>query len=355
MFKLWLHKNFQSIEQQEQSSEEEQITSQQKWSRLYQLFPSVKAEDNTVEEKVEKKSGIIHYLMNVPTLPHFNEDPDDLYQQYKDRIMFLPVGETGWERVKNLWKGLLNGTAPEHEYVMETVCIGGTVGALWGVIFKSRGTKQRLVNQFNDMAFEGEYHARKKMVNLMYLEASKNAWQLAWRFAAFPFVLSCLVFTSFAYRDYVNPLDFAACGFVTGALWKFKLGPRASLVGGVTSSIIALLGGCMMWTTFKLSGTTVQEWRYWKGCSIASQIKRKKAREDAIVRDRLHDTDIDKSFDQFTDAQETKKVQMIESHKQEKKKSESSSSPIEDIKKTTDYLDVKNSVKSVLNEESKSK
>ena len=60
-------------------------------------------------------------------------------------------------------------------------------------------------------------------------------------------------------RNYINPLDHAASGFILGAAYRIIGGPKAMLGAGILGGAMGLLDGASTWSIYKLSGETISE------------------------------------------------------------------------------------------------
>lgn len=89
----------------------------------------------------------------------------------------------------------------------------------------------------------------------------KKGYLRAKAFFFFPTFFTALALTSVSYRNYVQPLDFAAAGALSGAIWKTMLGPKAQAAAALGGGFFGLILGSFTWLGFKIRGLTVPEYR----------------------------------------------------------------------------------------------
>ena len=60
----------------------------------------------------------------------------------------------------------------------------------------------------------------------------------------------------------MNPLDHMLAGAVMGAVYRFNMGPKGMVGGGVLGSMLGLQGGLLFWLLQYATGESVEErWR----------------------------------------------------------------------------------------------
>lgn len=78
------------------------------------------------------------------------------------------------------------------------------------------------------------------------------------------------------YREKSSIYEYLAAGTLSGALYKFNMGLRGMAAGGIIGGFLGGLGGAASLLIMALSGTSMQEVRYW-------QYKWRTNRDDAIA------------------------------------------------------------------------
>lgn len=61
------------------------------------------------------------------------------------------------------------------------------------------------------------------------------------------------------FRDKSGVLEYTVGGMVSGAIYKFSLGPKGMVSGGFFGGLIGTFGGSMLYIISKLSGVTMNE------------------------------------------------------------------------------------------------
>jgi len=234
---------------------------------------------NFYQDFINRKKGSPSFSLSIFPKVHAisHQRMKEMMEEYKDYIEYKPQDDpcntmTGIERTKKMWKDIVLGTAWEFQYIEGLMLTGAVVGFAYGLYFDSRAIVQEGTKRFNEMAFEGEFHARRKLIDYTMLQSVLNGFRGAWRIAIFPGYLACTTLSSMAYRNDIYPLDFSAATAAAAAFYKFPLGPRASLTAAGVMSIVGLMAGFALKGIFWLGDTSVSEFRYWNSIqSIRSQ------------------------------------------------------------------------------------
>ncbi|KAI1289720.1 Uncharacterized protein HDE_08084 [Halotydeus destructor] len=235
------------------------------------LISELAASESKSNDVNQEADNVVPILRTFPFLPRVHASSPkmgELYDKYKDQFILEKEGETGAKRVKDCWKNMLDGNS-ELNLIVETGGLGACLGFMYGATIQSRGAVADFIRRHNEMTFEGDYFARRKLHDFVFRNACTNGAKTCWRAGIFPAMFASGVVTSFAYRNYVNPLDFAAIGGAIGAIWKFKLGPRGMLTGACVSAFFGLFAGVLTAGSFWITGTSVAEYRYWKSMRMA--------------------------------------------------------------------------------------
>lgn len=56
--------------------------------------------------------------------------------------------------------------------------------------------------------------------------------------------------------------EYSAGGFLAGAMYKFPMGPKAMVAGGLGGAVLGTAAGAISVGVMKLTGTTTEELRY---------------------------------------------------------------------------------------------
>lgn len=154
---------------------------------------------------------------------------------------------------------------------------------------KARIEYQNFIDNNQATKFSSTFEAKKKLQDRVTLGFAKGAFQWGWRLGLFTgsfmweennsefklniesrfynyfFPISRLMTTSIAtYRGKSSLLEYTTAGFLTGACYKLSLGPRAMLVAGAVGGLFGTTAGAMSLGILKLTGTTMEEVRFWQ-------------------------------------------------------------------------------------------
>ncbi|KAH9395741.1 Complex I assembly factor timmdc1, mitochondrial [Tyrophagus putrescentiae] len=183
-----------------------------------------------------------------------------------ERVKTIPVdpNETGWDRLKNAYLCYINGDdAVEYRIVANTVAMSSVMGFLVGGYSFSTTKLQNYARQYNANVFHGQYRANRHLADTMHVEFFRGGIKMGVRMAIFTGLFMAPLVTSITYRNDVHYLDCALTGAFTGAMYRAKMGPRASLVTAVVGSLFGFTFAGLMRLALKISGTSIHEMRHY--------------------------------------------------------------------------------------------
>lgn len=189
-----------------------------------------------------------------------------LKEKFAEYADYLPPTDehlSGKERLLTCLSDMVQVNSWEGNIVQNTAISTFIFGFAVGSFVRSRERIHHFQKKFDHMQFEGQYEASRKLADVTMLANLKSGGSLAFRFAMIPTICSAAYCCSLAYRNYVNPLDFAWITGTTAAIYKINNGPRAMASAAIFGSAFGLIGGCALWSAFKLNGKTVVEFRHW--------------------------------------------------------------------------------------------
>jgi len=180
---------------------------------------------------------------------------EEYNQMYSDRSSL-----TASQRLSLMWRFDEYGeVSPELSSVIASVKLATLIGAGYGMYTESRRITKKFLDTHKHEMFK---HPREAVASLQdqallaYFKGGSR-WGLKLFILSFSYVsvaqsMACI-------RNYINPLDHALAGAVMGAIFKFNMGPKGMLSGGVVGSLLGLNGGLMTWLLQYASGETVEE------------------------------------------------------------------------------------------------
>lgn len=102
-------------------------------------------------------------------------DIKEMYEEYKDMIGPESIEEdenmTGWDRLKLMWMGSLYATSSEIEMVGNVFLGSIMVGFFWGATVGNVDDIRKFKKRHNEMVFEGEYLAKRKLIDTVMVSA----------------------------------------------------------------------------------------------------------------------------------------------------------------------------------------
>ncbi|XP_037784850.1 RPII140-upstream gene protein-like isoform X1 [Penaeus monodon] len=177
----------------------------------------------------------------------------------------VPTDETGWDRLRLMFTYDEYGEmSPELSMVVQGALMGTFTGTIIGGTIHSRDNYMRFIEKNQATAFQNHFEAKKQLQDKVTLGFARGAWMWGWRLGLFcgSFTLCTTVIS--VYRGKSSVLEYAAAGGITGALYKFKQGPRATIAGGIIGSALGSIAGCVSVGLMYLTGTSMEDVRYWQ-------------------------------------------------------------------------------------------
>ena len=188
---------------------------------------------------------------------------DTKIKEYSDVFRMEEEIETPMERLKDCLKRILIGASWETELVQGTFIASTSIGFIIGSLVREKGRVEAFGKKFNNLQFEGEFKTSRKLADVILTSTLKRVSSIAVKFAFLPTVTVAGFTCSLAYRNYVNPLDFAVLVGLASVVYKIHLGGKAMLSAFTVGSALGLVIGCIAWSIFKFSRMTVAEYRFW--------------------------------------------------------------------------------------------
>ncbi|KAK5644505.1 hypothetical protein RI129_005805 [Pyrocoelia pectoralis] len=182
----------------------------------------------------------------------------------KEADLTVVENETGWERLNYLFrKDEFGRLTPELQSMISVSCTSCLIGMLYGGMTHTRETYIDFIKNNQATTFTSHLEAKKKLQDRMTLSFAKGAFKWGWRLTFFSttyIIVSTLYST---YRGKNGILEHTLAGTVAGSLYKFKLGPTATVVGGIVGGFLGSGAGIVTSYLLRLTGMTMQEVRYW--------------------------------------------------------------------------------------------
>ncbi|XP_046614655.1 RPII140-upstream gene protein isoform X1 [Neodiprion virginianus] len=251
----------------------------------------------------------IPYLIGIH-LPFWQYDiPDKTVQTAKSFNSDAKENETGWDRLRNMYSlDEYGNRSPEMHFAVQATFFGTFVGLVYGGSLNSRMAYINFMERNQATAFTNIFEAKRKLQDTVTISFAKGAYHWAWRIAFFTGSYVLLTTSIAVYRGKSSFLEYVTAGTITGAMYKTMLGPRAMLVGGAVGGVFGGVAGALSLALLKISGTTMEEIRYW-------QYNWKKSRDKRIQDSKSHVIQQPTDMEMLHD----KKVESLEVQEQEVK------------------------------------
>lgn len=142
--------------------------------------------------------------------------------------------------------------------------LGLIVGAAYGGFVDSRVAYMGFMDSNQATAFDNHFEAKKKLQDNVTLGFARGAWKWGWRLALFTTSYTAITTTIASYRGKSSIVEYLAAGGLTGAVYKMNMGLRGMAAGLFFGSVIGGVAGLGSLAILKLTGTTMEDLRYWQ-------------------------------------------------------------------------------------------
>jgi len=173
--------------------------------------------------------------------------------------------ETGWDRLKSmLFLDEFGSVSPEMNGVITTTAAGFLCGSLIGAAGASKTEYINFIDNNKASLFDSHYHAKHELQHRVTKAMMYGGFKVGWRLGLF--TGSYMFFTTAVstYRNKSSVIEYSAGGLLAGAVYKFPMGPKAVISGGLVGGVLGTIAGALSVGIMKLTGTTTEELRYWR-------------------------------------------------------------------------------------------
>ncbi|KAK8378981.1 hypothetical protein O3P69_009607 [Scylla paramamosain] len=194
----------------------------------------------------------------------FFENPDEVDPNSKTAKSHLSerTEMTGLQRLKLMYSYDAYGNlSPELSMVIQSGLTGVFMGTVIGGTMHSRESYLSFIERNQGTTFQNIREAQKQLQNKVTVGFGRGAWMLGWRLGLFCGAFMLFTNSIAAYRGKSSIIEYSAGGFITGAMYKFKLGPRASLAGGLMGGLLGTVAGIVNTGILYITGTSTDQLR----------------------------------------------------------------------------------------------
>lgn len=224
-----------------------------------------KSDDNLDQSPEPKKRSLRDMTVWESIKYQFNKKDDIKSDENNFEINYIKCGETGWDRIKLMWTEWANGEEnPEVRFIMSSMGWSAMVGAAIGGTLGNKSAVSDFIRRHNEYVFRGEFEAKRRITDTMFIQFFKAGFRLSWRLAFFTGLLTGLTTTAIVYRNDVYYSDCMTAGALACAFWKMKLGLRAMAVSAVVGSVLGFIFAGSIHLAMWTFNTNVPEYRHWR-------------------------------------------------------------------------------------------
>ncbi|XP_042864880.1 RPII140-upstream gene protein-like [Penaeus japonicus] len=204
-------------------------------------------------------------LLGINILSVF-ENPDAIDRDVRTvKEAVVPENETGWDRLRLMFAyDEFGEMSPELSMVTQGALMGAFTGTIIGGTIHSRDNYLKFIEKNQATAFQNQFEAKKQLQDKVTMGFARGAWMWGWRLGLFCGSFTFCTTAISVYRGKSSVIEYAAAGGITGALYKFKQGPRATIAGCIIGSALGSLAGSVSLGIMYLTGTSMEEVRYWQ-------------------------------------------------------------------------------------------
>lgn len=181
--------------------------------------------------------------------------------QVKARRFYDNENESGWVRVKNLYKDIWNGVErSELIFVGQTFFYSFVGGAVWRSMFGSTQILQEFHVRHNAAIFLGKSDVKKQLLLFTVEQICNRGFNFGLKCAAFSTFCAFVCMHSLVYRRDFSTLDFSATIGLAYGLTRYNRGLRAIGSATVLGLASGLFGACMIKSVMWARDLKVKDW-----------------------------------------------------------------------------------------------
>ncbi|XP_018579112.1 RPII140-upstream gene protein [Anoplophora glabripennis] len=177
----------------------------------------------------------------------------------------LTEKETGWDRLKKMFEvDEFGNVSREVNSILQVGVFSLFIGGVYGGVINSRSAYLEFMQNNEATSFKSHLDAKQKLQDKVTISFGKGAFKWGWRLTLF-----CTSFVGIStaiqtYRGKYGIREYVIAGGMTGAMYKFNMGPRGWIIGGGLGSVLGLICGGTTIGLLKLTGISMEEARYWQ-------------------------------------------------------------------------------------------
>uniref|UniRef100_A0A336M3E5 Complex I assembly factor TIMMDC1, mitochondrial n=1 Tax=Culicoides sonorensis TaxID=179676 RepID=A0A336M3E5_CULSO len=222
--------------------------------------------------------GLLGFEWKIDDVDRVKVDEKSLEEFRQNEEQLTPM-----EKIRRMYAlNEFNEITPEMHSIKQAAFFGGFVGIMYGGFVDSRISYMNFMERNQATAFENHFEAKKVLQNNVTTGFARGAWKWGWRLCLFTTTYTAITTTIASYRGKSSIWEYLAAGGTTGALYKFNMGLKGMVSGGVVGAGLGGIAGLLTLGLLKLSGQTMEDVRYWQ---YKWQLKRSKIEKEAWAVD----------------------------------------------------------------------
>ncbi|CAH1170376.1 unnamed protein product [Phaedon cochleariae] len=175
------------------------------------------------------------------------------------------VEESGSDRLKRMFSvDEFGSISKEVSSILQVAAMSTFIGGMYGGIINSRTAYLEFMKNNEATKFTTHLEAKQKLQDKVTISFGKGAFKWGWRLTLFCTSFVGIATTVQVYKGKCGIMEYVAAGGLTGALYKFNMGPRGWIVGGGLGSLLGLICGGTTVGLLKLGGISMEDARYWQ-------------------------------------------------------------------------------------------
>ncbi|XP_065089863.1 RPII140-upstream gene protein [Ochlerotatus camptorhynchus] len=173
--------------------------------------------------------------------------------------------QTGKERLYLMFSiDEFGRVSSEVNSIYQAGFLGFLVGACYGGFINSRVAYMNFMERNQATAFKSSFEAKRQLQDQVTINFAKGAFKWGWRLALFTTSYIGLQTVISVYRGKSSIYEYLVAGGVTGAMYKFNMGPKGMTSGGLVGMALGSAAGLASLAILKSTGTTMEEVRFWQ-------------------------------------------------------------------------------------------
>ena len=180
-------------------------------------------------------------------------------KQIKTGRFYDDESQTGWDRIKNMYKDYWNGVARAEVNLMFNSVLGSFCGgAAWRTLFGSNQILHEFHRRHNTSVFLGKTHARREIFFFTLERIFDRGLRFGSKCAVLGGILGFFTVHMMLYRKDLHVVDFVGCTALAFAATRYNRGTRAILSAGALGILPGLASGLIYKTTSHYTNQTLK-------------------------------------------------------------------------------------------------